>query len=325
MDNNGQMSDGYGSQQPMQGQPYPQQLMQKVPRKSMDPKTKRLIVILCSVFGGLLVLSIVTIIVLPVILKVDYEETYGLAKELNSAVDGLSACGGVVEYAGSVYTTEKEYGKYITRCKEGIVGVKKLTGDVEGTSGLRDGELKELWDVYKLNYERLTPIYEKAVEVYPFWHEFVLTENAMKKDSDWYKTMTEDKMNGMLKSLQGSGVDDFEDFAEGYRTKYIPYVMAYKKQDLVFTAYTNTSYNASNRNALRDEYYSAREATSALLKVWNEWKADNTVDLETEEILGVDLGREGGVLNTSFSKFYSELRTKHSKQEVDKVFKGFGA
>jgi hypothetical protein len=270
-----------------------------------------------------LVLGIVAAIILPIVLKVDYEETHNRAKDLSLALGDLTSqdsCAGLVSYVDSTYTTGDVYGKYVDNCKGAIADVRTYTDAVSGTSGLRDGELRELWDAYKTSYERLMPVYDQLVDTYPAWHEFVVKREALQKASDWYKTVTEAKLEAMVKPLEDSGVEAFKAYAEGLKSKYIPYVMAYKKRDLAYTTWTNTSLGSPNKNATRDAYYEARDEMEALQSAWNQWKGDNSVDLSTEELLGVDLDASDNNLKNIFNKFYNDLYSKYLDNAVKEMF-----
>jgi len=320
MENN-QQQGGWGSQPqsqpgygpPSQGYGYPPQ-GPVVPEKQMDPKTKRMIILICSIGGGVLVLGIVALIVLPIVLRVDYGATYDPARSLRSAVGELisaSGCRGVVDYADSSNTTNDIYNGYVENCKQAIVDVRTHTGEVDGTSGLRDRELRELWNTYKVNYERLMPVYDELVKIYPTWREFRAADNALKKDDEWYKTATESKMEAVIRPLAESEVESFRNWAKGYKEKYIPYVMAYKQQDLARETWRNTNWNSSNYTEVWNALNAAREAQETALTAWNQWKGDNAVDLSMEVLLGVDLDSSENRLGNFFGKFYDVLNARY--------------
>ena len=221
-------------------------------KQGMDPKKKKMIIIWSCVGGGVLLLVIVAIVLIISLTKVDYVEAYGYAKDLKSEVYDLSnsSCSSVVNYASSTYTSEKEYNKYIDKCKESSNGADELVTKLEQTTAVqRDESIKRDFEKFKKEYDEVVGSSEKkenAMKIYQTWHQWILKSD----DLDDYDESDAD-LEAAAKILTESGNDELKEYGETW--------LNYRKElGKTYRAYKDTSWSADNYNEVYDAYSKAR-------------------------------------------------------------------
>ncbi|MDR3298059.1 MAG: hypothetical protein LBT19_01665 [Candidatus Nomurabacteria bacterium] len=308
-----QTVSGYGTPQPNQYQPQP-----VVPKKPMDPKTKKLIIIICSVGGGLLILGLVALIILPIILRVDYEKTYDLGSITNDIrydMQGSDSCGGVISYVSSSYQSKSSYEKYVSKCKSSMEEFKKSIEDLSGSSGVqRDADIKKEWDAFKTSYDSAFPAYGQLVDIYSDWHAFVAGWYETTSGSDWWDTMNETKVKNLTSSLTESNNSALKKYGDGYvsiRWKQISAYQAYKK---AYNAYYDASYSDPNKTSLRNEMNAKSEAYSGIDQDYKDYIKDEPDIKDTKSLVGVDLDKSDQQFLTKFGNVYSQIYSKYLEQ-----------
>ena len=288
-------------------------------KKRLDPKLRKLLVIGGAIGGGLVVLGVAALVVWPILFQADYEETYEKATELSTVLSGLgdyNSCRGVVAYAHLPYTTDEAYGGYMGRCAETLIKIKEQTEVVGAATGQRDGELRGLWRTYLENFERLMPVYDRLMVVYPAWYQFESRFSALNSKENWQKTVSEEELAEVVQTLAESDVESYKKYAEGFLDKYGAYAMAYKKQSQVWDEYRMTGARSAERERLRIDHDVVREETERAWEAWRKWDSENGVDLTMETLLSVDLDRPANNLNNVFNNYYRRVNLK--RLEVQK-------
>lgn len=253
-------------------------------------------VIFWSCLGGGIVLAAVLVVVLVIIFtRVDYKEAYEVAGELKTEISDLSSssCSKVVSSVSSSYTTEKDYTKYIDKCKEAMSGVSELTQRLENTSAVqRDEKINKQWVKFKKEYDEVIGNTEKrdqALNLYATWHKWILAYD----DVDDYDESDAD-LEAAAKILADSGNNDLKEYGETW--------LKYKK-DLAkaYRAYKDVSYSADNYNDVYNAYSKARSD-------YSNWYYKNSIKIA--ELADWKFSMSSDMYN-EFSDLYKTIETAY--------------
>ncbi len=246
---------------PVQNSPAPNTTAQnptKTPAAPMNPATKKLIILIAAIVGGLIVVGVVLAIVFLVILRVDYSETYRTAKELRPKIVAIRndySCERVLTNLKSEYTSDKSYGNDIESCKASFDGVEDLVKKLGETAGVkRDGDIRERYDAFVTTFDAAVPKLEvlaEKLELYQTWHKYIVAvDNLTTQDA-------ESAFRAAAVILTSSNNEALKSYGEGWLERAWAYAQAYQ-------AYYNSSYSDPNRDDLRDE----RDRTNSELKAY---------------------------------------------------------
>lgn len=307
---------GFGTPaQPANGQDQP-----IVPKKPMDPKTKKMIIIICSIGGGLLLLGIAAIIILPIILKVDYEKTHDLAETANDVryeIQGYDSCGGVISYVNSSYQTTNSYDKYVSECKSDLAVFKESISSLSKDNGInRDDEIKEKWDDFKTSYDKAFAPYEQLIDIYSDWHTFVASWYDASSGNDWLDTMSESKVKSLTSSLTNSNNNELKKYGEGYASARWKQIKAYQDYKKAYNAYYDASYSSPDKTSLRNAMNAASEAYDGANKSYRDFIADEPDIRETDKIIGIDIDADENQFLSKFADVYRIVAEKYIKDGV---------
>lgn len=282
----GQMPQMQG-QMPNGGYGYQQQMpMQKPPKQPMDPKKKKKLIIGLSIGGGVLVLGIAAAIILPIVLKVDYSETYKTAKELDPIISDIYSddnCYYVQNNVSSAYTSASDYDKYITGCKEAYTKATNLVNQLGDTAGIkRDSELENLYNKFQAAYQKEDKLSAEEVDsklaLYKTWHDWAV---AVDKVDSWDES--DKDLEAAANVLINSGNDTLKSYGEGWLERR-------KAAANASRAYSAASYTDKNKSNLRNTLNDAQTT-------YNNYVKENKPNIE----------ELAGQVETSFSETYSEF------------------
>lgn len=294
--NNGQGNGQMNNQVNGNWQPQPQ--VARPPKQPMDPAKKKKLILGISLGVGGVLLAIVAIVVLMVVMKVDYGESYRVAKELKPKVSDINNnydCSRVVDYVSSSYTSETTYDGYVQGCAEIAEGVDDLVSQLGQTAGVkRDKDLKAQYDRFQEAIEAVMPDEDELkqrLEVYKIWHKFMVATNDLSASSS-----SDAEIQNAAKILTESGNETLAEYGAGWLEKTLAYVQAYR-------TYSNTSYSASNKSELRVE----RDNKQAERK---DWIAANEPDIK--ELGGLSF-ENTSKMYTEFTKLYEMITEMYEK------------
>ena len=269
-------------------------------KKPMDPKKKKNIII-WSCVGGVALIGIIVAVVLVIVLnKVDYKESYTLAKDLDDKISDFyydyDDCLDVVEDVNDDWAGTSTYSSRVTDCKSAI---SKDTIDkvnqLAGTSGVaHDGDVKAKFDKFYDEFKKATSSVNddtaKTLDVYDSWHKFVY-------DSDGFSfySATEDKINTVANYAINSGNDTFKAFGEQWKTKALEVYKAYQEYDKATTGYSS----------LYSEYTSKKSALTS-------WRDDNLP--KPSEVLPLKFEGDSTTVRTNWNEFVKILTSKYGEE-----------
>lgn len=271
------------------------------PKAPMDPKTKKTIILLCAIGGGVVVLAILAIIFLPMIFKVNYSETYRAAKELKEKMNALSYnsdCDNVVSYYDSAYVTTKSYNGYAESCLAATSGLDELVNKLGQTSGIRrDGNLNEKYDAFKTTFDKLSIESDSLaakLEVYKTWHAFQVAIDDLSPLSN------DSSFNAAASILTETDNKDLKEYGTKWLESILDYARAYR-------AYYNASYSDKNYSEKRQV---ARDKETAY---------ENFVDAQEPDIKTLaPINMENiSAASTRFNDLYNAI-TKTYAENYDK-------
>ena len=273
------MQQGMGPNMNPNMAPYPQPMM-KPPKQPMDPAKKKKIIIIVSIISALLVVGIALAIILPIVLRVDYAETYKIASELRTQIHDAHVdddCEDVKYYVDSSWVSDKDYAEYISGC-EGAYdsGLNDLVTKLENSSGVkRDEKIKTQFDKFKTEYNKLSTgnadELKIKLSIWKAWHSF---NYAI--DDFYYGNydLTDDEINNAANYLINSGNDQLKTYGEGWKEKALAVAAA-------FRAYDKTSYSDPNHSEIFNNYYDKDDE-------YDDWRYDNEIDIDDVAPLNFD-------------------------------------
>ena|GEM_PF-1219936 len=294
---------GYGPPQPGPGQPYPPQgypQQPMVPKQPMDPETKKKIILFSCLGGGVLVLGIAALIILPAIFRVNYREAYVLAKELKPEVSKLEYsrnCKYAVDNLEDRYVDEETYNKYVNGCLEmGGELSDKLAALKESAGVAKDENVNKKFDEFMVKYNKAMgdrEAVEKAMPIYKVWHEYWLAFRTNIGNS-W--TVDDSKIKATFKILADSGVPELVEFGTGAEEKFLAAAKAAREYDAA-------SYAASNKTELRNK-------RDAMQKAYNDYVSESRPDVASLYPIGAE---EGSGVGDAYETFYRALADAYAQ------------
>lgn len=289
---NGQMNgQGNGS--------FQSQMMQS-PKQPMDPVKKKKLILGLSLGIGGVVMAIVAVVVVSMLMKADYGESYRVAKELKPKVSDISDnydCLRAIDYVSSDYTSEMTYNGYIEGCAAVAEGVDELVAKLGQTSGVkRDKDLKAQYDRFQEAIGKVLPNEDELKQrlgVYKVWHKFVVLANELtaSKSSDA-------EIQNAAKVLTESGNDVLAKYGAGWLEKTLAYVQAYR------------AYNNSNAGYYSDEREALKTDRNNKETERKNWIAANKPDIT--EIGGLNFENSSKTY-TEFTKLYDMITEMYEK------------
>ncbi|MDR0887428.1 MAG: hypothetical protein LBM97_01935 [Candidatus Nomurabacteria bacterium] len=290
-----QYAPGYGPN----GQTPP-----RAPKTPMTPATKKKIIAGCVVGGSVLILGILAFIFVPILTKVNYGETYKIAKELKPKISELyssSACENVVDDVADKYTTEKVYNGYIETCRNLGEGINALVDDLETSSGVKKNkEIKAAFDAFKVAYSKSLTTDESKLEasltINKVWHTYILTG----KDLGWADA--DSAYSAKAAPLINSDIEVLKVYGEGWLSHALIAAKATRE-------YNAASYSASNKSELRT-------TMNAKQTEHNEWVAANKPDIATIAPVGLaDTSEMYGKYNTLYSLILETYQANYDEKD----------
>ena len=110
-------------------------------KQSMNLNIKQTIVMWALVSCGVVALGVTTLIIIPIILRVDYREAYITTKELRPMIEAIyedDDCSKVETYTLSVEVEPKTYNAYVENCKKSYnETMGELVEQLKETEGVR--------------------------------------------------------------------------------------------------------------------------------------------------------------------------------------------
>lgn len=242
--------------------------------------TKKKVIFWSCLGGGVVLAAVIAVVLVVIFTRVDYKEAYDIADQLKSEIYDLksSDCSNVTSYVSSSYTSEKEYSKYIEKCKNTGTEVEALVERLENSSAVqRDEKIKREFDKFKKEYDEVLGNSEKkeqALKLYETWHKWILASSDL---SDYDESDAD--LEAAAKVLTESGNDELKEYGETW--------LKYKKElASTYRAYRDVSYSADNYDDIYNAYSKARSAYSNwyyknAIKIADvaDWKASSYSDL----------------------------------------------
>lgn len=217
------------------------------PKPSMDPAKKKKIITGVCVGVGAVVAAIVAVVVIALVTRVDYSESYKVAKELKTKVYNIYQdydCEYAAEYAKSAYVSEKTYNGYVEGCKTVSDGAEDLVAKLGETAGVKkDKEIKAAFEAFQKSLTEVMPDQaelEESLKIYEAWHRFIVLKDDLRG------TSAESEVRTAANALINSGNETLKTYGEGWLTVTLAYTQAYQ-------AYYNASYSDPNKSELRTE------------------------------------------------------------------------
>lgn len=266
------------------------------PKAPMNPKTKKTIITLCIVGGAVIILAVLAIILLPIIFKADYSESYKIAKELNSKIDRLSYnsdCSSVVEYYDSKYTSNTTYNGYIENCLAVTDGLPELVDQLGQTSGIkRDSNLQNGYNGFRAVFDKLaidTDSLKAKMEVYKTWHAFEIAVYDLDEKA------TDSAVNTAANILIESGNEDLKTYGSGWLELKLNVVKTYK---VYYDANWDSTYSEK-----KEKYQKAKEALSNYVQ-------DNEPNIKTMAPINME---NIDAVSTRFEDLYKAIANLYAK------------
>lgn len=252
----------------------------------LDPVFKKRFTLICGSAAGVISLASILLIVLSVILRVDYGETYRLARNLRAGVSDLyngGVCDKVIDYADSAWVSASVYNSYVDDCKKLLGNNIDLIDQLRIASGIKkDSQILEQFELFSQAYTSAIPpvdTLDSKLDLYKAWHDYAYVADDLTTSSD------ESEYQAAADILINTGNADLIDYAKGWLELAIAYRAAYRNY-------------WDNPRAGNGEYEAVTAARLALRTYDNE----HTPDLA--EVVGLNF--------PSTSKMYQEFRTLYS-------------
>lgn len=313
MDNNmvnmptgGNGQPGGNLNQPLNGQmngnwqPQPQ----TIPKQPMNPVKKKKLILGVTLGVGGVILAVIAIVVVSMLIKVDYGESYRVAKELKPKVAELNHnydCSSVVNDVAKTYVTVATYDGYITGCLGATEGVDELVAQLGQTPGVkRNQELKAQYERFQEAIGVVLPDEEELkqrLNIYQVWHNFVVTIDNLYAD-----TSSDAEIQNAAKILTESGNEILAKYGAGWLEKTLAYVQAYR------------AYNNSKASYFSDEYRALKADRDNKQTEQKNWIAENKPDIA--EVGGLSFG-SASKMYTEFTKLYDMITELYEKNYDD--------
>lgn len=250
--------------------------------------------------GGVTGVVVAGVLVFGMTRKVDYEESYQMAKETKTQVTAVSSefdCANVVNFVDKPSPDMSEYNGLVEKCPTINKKLKELERALEklgGTSGVKnDSENQAQLEKIQAALKAATADMEdlaKKLKPYQAWHEFRLLERELmiaKADEVMVYAVAQPLLNSDNATLRSYG--------EGWLEKTLAYAQAAWAVNS-----SNYSLDSSARNALKQEARAKDEELKAWIKA-------NKPDMDVVGELNLkNLHMIGG----EFDKLYELIRVK---------------
>ena len=213
-------------------------------KKPMDPKKKKTIII-WSVIGGVVGVAALAsaIILIPMLTRVDYKETYSIASQINSFMDDFyydyDDCVDVVEDADDDWVGVSSYSSYVSDCKSILTPANvELVKKLSQSSGVqRDEEIKLIFSKFATEFNKAVPSVDadlsSKLDIYDSWHKFIYYA----VDMSFYSNDAS-KINTYADYAINSGNDTLKAFGESWKEKALDVAAAYKAYDEATSDYS---------------------------------------------------------------------------------------
>ncbi len=278
------MNDGNGQNGGMNGGPMNNGQMNGnwQPKPPMDPAKKKKIILGVSLGVGGVVIALVAVVVASILLKVDYGESYRVAKDLKTKVADINDnydCERVVDYVNSAYASDTTYAEYVSSCLSMADGVEELVTQLGQTPGIkRDKDLKAQFERFEEAIDSVLPDeaeLEQRLKVYETWHKFTVAIDDLSASSS-----SDAEIQNAAKILTSSGNEVLATYGAGWLEKTQAYIQAYR------------------------EYYNTPGYSAALTT------AKNNAQTEQKNWIAAnkpDIAEVGGLSFENTSKMYAEF------------------
>lgn len=281
-------------------QPQPQVM----PKQPMNPaKKKKLILGIALGVGGVIV-AVIAVVVVSMLLKVDYGESYRVAKELKPKIAKLNYnydCSNVVGDVSSTYITVATYDGYVTGCLAATEGVDELVVQLGQTPGVkRNQELKAQYERFQETVGAVLPDEEELkqrLNIYQVWHNFVVAIDDL-----YASTSSDAEIQNTAKILTESGNEILAKYGAGWLEKTLAYVQAYRAYDNSTVSYFSDEYRALKAD--RDNKQTEQK----------NWIAENKPDIA--EVGGLSFGSTSKMY-TEFTKLYDMITDLYERNYDD--------
>ena len=235
----------------------------------MDPKRKKNIILWCSIGGGVAVILIIIAILVPILTRVDYNETYNIASQLNSVMSDFyydyDDCVDVVDDVNETWLSDSTYSSYVSDCKDALkpttLDLVKRLSDASGVQ--RDNDVQFMFNKFLTEFNKaivsVDNNLEDKLDIYNSWHKFIY--NAV--DMSFYSNDADD-IETYANYAINSGNDTLKAFGVTWKEKALEVAAAYKTYDDATTDYTSLYTVFTTK---RDEF--------------EDWVDDNLPDITT--------------------------------------------
>lgn len=229
-------------------------------KKPMDPKKKKNIIIWSCVGGGVLIAAIVAIVLVIILTKVDYKESYEVAKKLSDSMSSFyydyGDCDDVVEDVDNDYRSIALYSSYIEDCKSAIstetIDLVKQLGNTSGVA--RDADIKALYDKFYAEFSKAVAGVDGdtagKLDIYDSWHKFIY--NA---DGYSFSSATQSDINEIADYAINSGHDTLKAFGEQWKEKATEVLKAYEAYDGATTNYSSLYSDYNTKKSALNSWY----------------------------------------------------------------------
>lgn len=269
----------------------------KTQKQPMDPAVEKKIILGAIIGGATVVVGVIAIVVISLLTRVDYGETYRVAKELSPEITAFAqntSCTRVLDYVDSQYTTVTTYNDYVSSCLSAGSEIDGLIEKLGATSGVkRNKEIKEVFDKFSEGVSQTLPNAEELEEklaMYRAWHEYVYLEDDV-RFSD-----TNAELQAVAAPLIDSGNEVLKTYGEGWLTSVLAVATAYREYD-------GLSYSDSNKTTARQKYQELQASHKT-------WMAENKPNIKTMAALNFE---NTSKLYDAWTKLYDLIRETYEE------------
>lgn len=271
-------------------------------KQPMDPAKKKKLIKMGVIGGCGILVVIAAVVIVSMLMKVEYQESYLVAKELRVKVSDLNNnydCERVINNAKSSMTSESTFAGYVDGCKSVADGVDELVEKLGQTSGVkRNKEIKAQFEKFEETMKTVLPDedeLEQRLSIYEAWHRFVVLSYNLTagKSSDA-------EFQNAAKALTESDNQILVTYGQGWLEKTLAYVQAYR-------AYYNASIFAENKEELGTIMRDAQTEQK-------NWIGENKPDIA--EVGGLKF-ENTSKMSSEFTKLYSMITEAYEENYDD--------
>lgn len=270
------------------------------------PPKKKSPLLLGIILGAIAIVVIITgVVIFSTTQKVDYEETYQLAKDVKSQVSQVAYdtdCANILNFAKSRSPEMTKYNSYVQGCEtigEKFAQLQTAVEQLGASTGIKnDSELRAAYEDFQTSLRAAVPNTEnlkQQLKLYQAWHEFVMAERTLviaKVDAPAIKAVAQPLLDSSNTTLRQYG--------EGWLEKTMAYAEA-------AWAYNNSSSNlgSATRRALKQEATDKNNART-------EWIKTNEPDILELDNLDFSQLR---ALGPKFDQIYEAVKSKYLESD----------